>query len=112
MGPTRDGLWPGLKRGVSTWDRVAVVSPVEGQSPTWCSGPMGTAGRKEPAFAFPQSTEPWALGTEVLSEGEVLGELVLPVKPPLGSVRAADGDRPGEESPGCAEAQVCSVRIC
>lgn len=35
----------------------------------------------------------------------MLGKVMLPVKPPLGSMRAADGDRPGEESPGCAEAQ-------
>lgn len=55
---------------------------------------------------------PGPSGTEVLAEGWVLGEVMLPVKPPLGSVRSADGDRPGKESPGCTKAQVCSVRIC
>ena len=55
---------------------------------------------------------PGPSGTEVLAEGWVLGEVMLPVKPPLGWVRAADGDRPGKESPGCTKAQVCSVHIC
>ena len=51
-------------------------------------------------------------GAECLSEEEVLDEVMLPVKPPQGSVKQQMVTRTGREVPGSAETQACSVNIC